>query len=93
MTHDQPMRRVRGQDTSGGSGLVRAIVKRLRRKLGDDASALACFFAEPRGAVHCQPHLFHLGNSACQYKDSTKAMHSYESSSSGKLSGASLGRL
>ena len=40
MTHDQPLRRVRGQDTSGGSGLVRAIVKRLRRKLGEDASAL-----------------------------------------------------
>ena len=37
LTHEQLLRRVWGQDDSGGSSPVRAIVKRLRRKLGDDA--------------------------------------------------------
>ena len=35
---DQPLRRVWGQDQSTGSGPVRAIVRRLRRNLGEDAS-------------------------------------------------------
>ncbi len=48
MTHDQPPRPAWGQDRSTGSGPVRAIVRRLRRKLGEDASALTYFFAEPR---------------------------------------------
>ena len=38
MSHEQLFRRVWGrEDSSGGSGPVRAIVRRLRRKLGDDA--------------------------------------------------------
>ena len=37
LTHEQLLRRVWGQDNSRGSGPVRAIVRRLRRKLGDDA--------------------------------------------------------
>ena len=37
MTHDQPPRRVWGRDQSVGSGPVRAIVNRLRRKLDIDA--------------------------------------------------------
>ena len=37
LTHEQLLRRVWGQDISRGSGPVRAIVRRLRRKLGDDA--------------------------------------------------------
>ena len=37
MTHEQLIRRVWGQDNLAGSGPVRAIVKRLRRKLGEDA--------------------------------------------------------
>ena len=48
MTHEQPLRRVRGQDQSTGPGPVRAIVRRLRRKPGEDASTLTYFFAEPR---------------------------------------------
>ena len=36
LTHEQLLRRVWGQDNSRGSGLVRAIVRRLRRKLGDE---------------------------------------------------------
>ena len=42
-----PRRRVWGQDNSGGSGLVRAIVKRLRRKLGA-AAYPACIFNRRR---------------------------------------------
>ena len=35
MTHEQLLRRLWGQDNSGGPALVQAIVKRLHRKLGD----------------------------------------------------------
>ena len=48
MTHDQPLRRVWGQDKSTGSGPARAIVRRLRRKLGDDANTLT--HSSPKGA-------------------------------------------
>ena len=48
MTHDQPLRRVWRQDQSTGAGPVRAIVRRLRRNLGEGASTLASFSAEPR---------------------------------------------
>ena len=51
MTHDQPPRRVWGQDQSGGAGPVRAIVRRLRRNLGKDASNPPDFFACPRGGA------------------------------------------
>ena len=48
MTHEQLLRRVWGQDTTGGSGPVRAIVKRLRRKLGDDAADPTYIFNKRR---------------------------------------------
>ena len=48
MTHDQPLRRVWGQDQSTGSGPVRATVRRLRRNLREDASTLTYFFTKQR---------------------------------------------
>ena len=42
------MRRVWGPDNSGDAGLVRTIVKRLRRKLGDDAKNPRYILTEPR---------------------------------------------
>ena len=48
MTHEQLLRRVWGQDTARGSGPVRAIVKRLRRKLGDDAADPTYIFNKRR---------------------------------------------
>ena len=48
MTHEQLLRRVWGQDATGGSGPVRAIVKRLRRKLGDDAADPTYIFNKRR---------------------------------------------
>ena len=49
MSLDQPLRRVWGQSQSSGSGPMQAIVRRLRRKLGEDASLLICFFTKRRG--------------------------------------------
>ena len=48
MTHEQLLRRVWGQDTTGGSGPLRAIVKRLRRKLGDSAQNPTYIFNKRR---------------------------------------------
>ncbi len=48
MTHEQLLRRVWGQDKSGGSGPVRTIVRRLRRKLGDDADNPTYIFTKRR---------------------------------------------
>ena len=48
MTHEQLLRRVWDRDKSGGSGPVRAIVKRLRRKLGDDADNPTYIFTKRR---------------------------------------------
>ena len=48
ITHEQLLQRVWGQDASGGSGPVRAIVKRLRRKLGDDAGDPTYIFTKRR---------------------------------------------
>ena len=48
MTHEQLLRRVWERDWVGGSGPVRAIVKRLRRKLGDDAHAPTYIFTKHR---------------------------------------------
>ena len=48
LTHEQLLRRVWGHDGSGGSGPVRAIVKRLRRKLGDDADDPTYIFTKRR---------------------------------------------
>ena len=48
LTHDQLLQRVWGPDKGEDSGPVRNIVKRLRRKLGEDASNPASIFAVPR---------------------------------------------
>ena len=48
LTHGQLLQRVWGGGSSGDSGLVRTIVKRLRHKLGDDANNPVYIFTEPR---------------------------------------------
>ena len=48
LTHDQLLQRVWGERSSGNTGLVRTIVKRLRHKLGDDVSNPLYIFTEPR---------------------------------------------
>ena len=48
LTHGQLLRRVWGKGPDGDTGLVRTIVNRLRRKLGDDADDPAYIFTEPR---------------------------------------------
>ena len=48
VTHEQLLGRVWGEGNSGGSGPVRAIIKRLRRKLGDDAGNPTYIFTKRR---------------------------------------------
>ena len=48
LTHERLLQRVWGPDKGEDSGPVRNIVKRLRRKLGEDAANPAFIFAEPR---------------------------------------------
>ncbi|MDE0076267.1 MAG: ATP-binding protein [Caldilineaceae bacterium] len=48
VTHEQLLQRVWGPGNSGDAGLVRTVVQRLRRKLGDDADNSAYIFTEPR---------------------------------------------
>jgi two-component system KDP operon response regulator KdpE len=48
LTHDQLLARVWGAEYSGDSRLVRAFVKKLRRKLRDDAGQPTYIFTEPR---------------------------------------------
>ena len=48
LTHEHLLRQVWDQDYSGNPGLLRAFVKKLRRKLGDDAGSPAYIFTEPR---------------------------------------------
>ena len=48
LTHDDLLQRVWGLDHSGGRGTVRSCMKRLRRKLGEDANNPSYIFAEPR---------------------------------------------
>ena len=48
LTHDQLLRRVWGLTNSGDVRVIRTLVRRLRRKLGDDASSPTYIFAEPR---------------------------------------------
>ena len=48
LTHDQLLQRVWGPQRTGEPWLVREVVKRLRRKLGDDADNPAYIFTEPR---------------------------------------------
>ena len=48
LTHDQLLRGVWGLTNSGDVRVIRTLVKRLRRKLDDDASSPMYIFAEPR---------------------------------------------
>ena len=48
VTHEQLLQRVWGPGNSGDAGLVRTVVQRLRRKLGDDADNSVYIFTEPR---------------------------------------------
>ena len=48
LTHERLLQRVWGPDKGEDTGPVRNIVKRLRRKLGEDAANPAFIFAEPR---------------------------------------------
>ena len=48
LTHDQLLRKVWGRTNSGDVRVIRTLVRRLRRKLGDDASSPTYIFAEPR---------------------------------------------
>ena len=48
MTHDQILQRVWGPEYSGDVQLVRATMRNLRRKLGDDATDPRYVFTEPR---------------------------------------------
>ena len=48
LTHAQLLRRVWGLTNTGDVRLLRTLVRRLRRKLGDDASNPTYIFAEPR---------------------------------------------
>ena len=48
LTHQHLLQRVWGPDQGEDSAPVRNIVRRLRRKLGDDAGNPAYIFAEPR---------------------------------------------
>ena len=48
LTNHKLLQRVWGPDKTGGSGLARDIIKRLRRKLGDDADNPTYKFTEPR---------------------------------------------
>ena len=47
-THDHLLQRVWGMDTTGGLWWVREVVKRLRRKLGDDTDNPAYILTQPR---------------------------------------------
>ena len=47
-TQDQLLRRIWGPDYSGDSRLLRSFVKKLRRKLNDDANSPRYIFTEPR---------------------------------------------
>ena len=48
VTHDQLLRRLWGPTHSGDMRLLRTLVRRLRRKLADDATSPTYLFAEPR---------------------------------------------
>ena len=48
LSHDHLLQRVWGVRRSGEPGLVRTVMKRLRRKLGDDADNPTYLFTEPR---------------------------------------------
>ncbi len=60
LTHDQLLQRVWGPERTGEPWLVREVVKRLRRKLGDDAGNPAYIPTEPRVAYSREPTLTEL---------------------------------
>ncbi len=47
VSHDQLLERVWGRNHSGGVGLIRAVVKNVRKKLGDDARRPSYLVTEP----------------------------------------------
>ena len=47
LTHEYLLQRIWGPENSGEAGLIRTIIKRLRRKLGDGARAPAYIFTKP----------------------------------------------
>ena len=51
LTNHQLLQRVWGPDKTGDSGLVRSIIKRLRRKLGDDANNPTTLSTSPASAT------------------------------------------
>ena len=51
VSHDYLLRRIWGVSVGGDARLVRAVVKRLRRKLDDDANDPTFIFTEPRGGL------------------------------------------
>ena len=53
--HEELLRRVWGQDNSGGSSPVRTYVKRLRRKLGDDPDNPSYIFTKRRVGYWMEP--------------------------------------
>ena len=56
LTHDQILQRVWGPEYSGDAQLVRAMVKKVRRKLGEDGSAPKYIVTQPRvGYVMAKP--------------------------------------
>ena len=48
MSHEQQLRRVLGRDTTGGAGPARAIARRQRQRLGDDADERPYTFTKRR---------------------------------------------
>ena len=53
LTYDQLLRRVWGLTKSSDVRVIRAVVKRLRRKLDDDASSPIYIFTKPRVGYPC----------------------------------------
>ena len=48
LTHDRLLQSIWGRERTGEPRLLRDVVKRLRRKLGDDANNPTYIFTEPR---------------------------------------------
>ena len=69
MTHDQLLRRVWGQERTGEPWQVREVVKRLRRKLGDDAQDPTYIFTVPRVGYRMAKEEERQGEGPQQYLD------------------------
>ena len=68
LTHDALLRRIWGLYSSGDSRLVRTLVKRLRRKLGDDANDPHYIFTEPQVG-------YRIGTAEKREEESPEATH------------------